>query len=201
MDLVIDIQFCKDLHKKNIPKEIAVVSLEKNFVAHWLISPPFSIKRLNKEIRQQNNWLCKNCHGIAWCDGDTSQTRVRKNLRDILKDATKIHVRGCDKVTYLQDLTADEIINLEEYQDCPAFRQLPRTETRCLYHACKSSSSSLNCALENAAKLKLWLEVENKKNEQFRDLALSLADSGSHGGSLSQRYDTGIVAETDSFCF
>lgn len=59
MDIIVDIQFCKDCNDKSIPKEIAVISLEDNFIAHWLVLPPYSLKKLGDKSRQQNNCFIK----------------------------------------------------------------------------------------------------------------------------------------------
>lgn len=199
MDLIVDVQFCKDARNRNISKEVGVISLKENFLAHWIIAPPHSIGKLSTDIRQQNSWLHKNCHGIVWADGDVSQTRVKKNLQEILKNAEKIYVRGREKAVFLQELTANEIVNLEVDDDCPPFAKLTWVNTYCFYHATKSGYLSLNCALNNAAKLKFWLE--KSKNEQFRDFADSFASTISHSGCISERYDPSDLAEASSVCF
>lgn len=90
MDLIIDVQFCKDVRGRNLVKEIAIVGLKDNYIAHWIVSPPYSVLMLSENLRKENNWLLKNHHGIAWTDGDVSQTRVKKNLSEILKNVGKI---------------------------------------------------------------------------------------------------------------
>ena len=118
MNLVVDIQFCKDCNDKSIPKEIAVISLEENFMVHWLVLSPYSVKKLDDKKRQQNNWLHKHHQGITWSEGDTTQKRVKENLREIFKFSDKIYTRGREKVLFLQDFTTSEIINLEEDDTC-----------------------------------------------------------------------------------
>lgn len=115
---------CVDIRGKNIVKEIAVIALKNNYFAHWIVSPPYTIQKLGDQVRQQNRWLQKNIHGIPWTDGDVSQTRVRKNLSEILKNAEKIYVQGREKLVFLSDLTINEIINLEENDNCPSFEKL-----------------------------------------------------------------------------
>lgn len=197
MDLIVDIQFCVDIRGKNIVKEIAIVALKNNYIAHWVISPPYSIQKLGSEVRRQNGWLQKNCHGISWTDGDVSQTRVKKNLSDILKNAEKIYVRGREKLTFLSDLTINEIINLEENEDCPSFEKLTWVDAYCLYHASKFSYLGYSCALNNAAKLKSWLEKTQKNDEQLGTGTTFGSTSESYGGCLSQRSDSPKLAETD----
>lgn len=192
MNLVVDIQFCKDCNDKSIPKEIAVISLEENFIAHWLVLSPYSIKKLDDKTRQQNNWLYKHHHGITWSEGDTTQKRVKENLREIFKCSDKIYTRGREKVLFLQDFTTSEIINLEENEACPSFHNLPLTSTYCIYHAKKFEYLTFYCALNNASKLKHWL---SSQNEQPTD---SFAASTPYSRSLSERYDTENLGEACS---
>lgn len=195
-----DIQFCVDMSGKNIVKEIAVIALKNNYFAHWVISPPYSIQKLGREVRRQNGWLQKNMHGIPWTDGDISQTRVKKNLTEIMRNAGKIYVRGREKLAFLSDLTINEIINLEENDDCPSFEKLTWVDAYCLYHATKFSYLGFTCALNNAAKLKSWLEKFQKKDdEQFGADATFSPALESYGRSLSERFDSSNLGETDCF--
>lgn len=189
MDLIIDVQFSKDLQNNLIPKEICVVALRQDYIAHWLVAPPSPLKKLPKEARQQNNWLCKNCHGIFWQDGDVSQERVKKNLREIFKDCGKLYVRGRDKVDFLQDLTTAEIINLEEDESCPSFANLTWIGTYCLYHANKFGYLGYNCAVNNAAKLKNWMNKKGQ-NEQPGNSSIAAADSTSYDWGLPIGFDS-----------
>lgn len=199
MNVIADVQFCKDARGKNIPKEVALLTLKDFYISHWIISPPYSVQKLTDGMRQQNNWLQKNCHGIAWTDGDVSQTRVKENLSEFLKNVGKIYVRGHEKATFLQDLTINEIINLEEREDCPSFEKLPWINTYCLYHAEKFCYLNLNCALNNAAKLKSWLL--SSENEQCGAPSPCLSSTEPDGGSISVGYDPENVAETNGFYF
>ena len=193
--IIVDIQFCKDCNDKSIPKEIAVISLEDNFIAHWLVLPPYSLKKLDDKSRRQNNWLHKNHHGTTWAEEDVTQKRVRENLKDIFEYSGKLYVRGRDKVLFLQDFSTNEIINLEENDACPSFHDLIWTNTYCMYHAAKFSYLSLHCALNNAAKLKNHLK---SLNEQSGDFLSSFASLESYDRSLSERYDTKNLGEACS---
>lgn len=197
MDLIVDVQFCKDARGKNLVKEIAVVGLMDNYLAHYIVSPPYSVMKLSENLRKENNWLLQNLHGIAWTDGDVSQTKVKKNLSEILKSVGKIYVRGRDKVIFLQDLTIGEIINLEENDQCPSFEKLTWVNTYCLFHASKLCYLGLNCALNNAAKLKFWLQ--HCQDEQRGITPVPVTTAESHRGSFCERYDTANLGETGGF--
>lgn len=199
MDLIVDVQFCKDVRGKNLVKEIAVVGLMDNHIGHWMILPPYSTMKLSEKLRKENIWLQKNHHGIAWTDGDISQTRVKKNLSEILKNAGKIYVRGREKAIFLQDLTIAEIINLEDEGKCPSFDKLSWVNTYCLYHVGKSCYLSLHCAVNNAAKLKFWLQ--HCQNEQSGTGAVAVPTTEAYGGGVSERSDTEDLAEACRFYF
>ena len=49
MDIVIDIQCVKVYKNRAIPKEVAVLSLDKNFTGHWIVSPNRQIITLCQE--------------------------------------------------------------------------------------------------------------------------------------------------------
>lgn len=170
MDLIIDIQFCKDLQNQVIAKEVAIASVKQNFVAHWVVAPPCSVQKLTSETRQQNNWLYRNKHGIAWQDGDVSLPKVKKNLQTILQNAEKIYVRGKDKVEFLQDLALNEVINLEDDESCPSFSNFTWLNTYCMYHALRINHQTLSCALNNVAKVRYWL-TKTDENGQLRNLS------------------------------
>ena len=201
MDLVIDIQFCKDANDKNVPKEVAILALNKDFSSHYMILPPYSIKKLPSKVRCQNNWLMQNHHALTWLDGDVSQRTLQKNLETISRYSNKVYVRGREKLVFLQGVIHNEIINLEDDDNCPSFENLDSTGKYCLQHGIKSPDLSFHCAMNNAGKLKFWLNqiktlednnidiflsIENIDNEQLRNLANNNQSSLSVYGSLSK---------------
>ena len=150
MDLVMDIQFCKDANDKCIPKEVAILALQVDFSAHWLVLPPYSFGKLPSSVRYQNNWLMQNHHGLTWLDGDISQRSFQKNLETISRHCNRIYVRGREKLVFLQVLVHNEIINLEDDETCPSFENLSSTGKYCLLHEIKSQHLSFHCAVRNA---------------------------------------------------
>lgn len=167
MDIIIDIQFCIDIQKRVVPKEVAIASVKENFLTHWIVAPPCSVQKLSSETRLQNNWLYKNKHGIVWQDGDISVSKLKKNLQIILENVDKIYVRGKDKAEFMRNLTTNEIINLEDDESCPSFQNLTWLNTYCLYHAIKSCPQTLSCALNNVARIRYWMS--KTRNEQSRN--------------------------------
>lgn len=163
MNIVIDIQGIKDRCNAFIPKEIAVASVDSDYSAHWLVSPPHSYKSLPPSVKRQNTWLVDNYHGIEWSDGETTLRAIETVLKKIAVQADRILTRGAEKATYLAHLTDCFIINLEEDTEDPSFRHLPECETLCIHHSLlRKKKPTYRCALNNAVKIKEWLRHSSR---------------------------------------
>lgn len=173
MDFVIDVQFFRGNENVLIPKEIAVVSLDKGCIAHWLILPVAQVETLNRDARRQNDWLTLHHHGIDYLDGIVSKRCAIKALKEISKRARKIYVRGKEKWAFLNKETARVIINLEYDNDCPALNDLPWNDTFCVHHALKNTYTRFTCALNNAFRLKDWID-ENRASKHNEIDSVSL---------------------------
>lgn len=190
MDLVIDIQCCKDAKKNSLLKEIAVLTVEGDHVAHWIVLPPYSAKKLPSEVRRENQWLAKNYHGLDWDDGFVYKSALYRNLISITKNFGRVFVRGGEKKKLLENIISNEIINLEGDEDHPAFHDLKWIDSFCMYHSSKLNHISYRCAFNNAVRLRNWLREQPKDStslhdEQFRDFTDTLFDLGSFGGCFS----------------
>ena len=159
MDIIIDIQGFSTDSGIFLPKEVAVTSLDNRILGHWIIQPPYNFYNLPSEIKIKNNWLTKYHHGIEWYEGETSLKTLQQYLRSVLKDAENIYTRGRDKATYLQLISARDIINLEENKKCPSFAKMETSGVVCHLHAlhAKREIKSYTCALSNVQKLRSWL--------------------------------------------
>lgn len=216
MDTVVDIQFFKDINNTVVPKEVAIVALDANFIAHWLILSHTPIDVLSKSVRRENNWLTKHQHGIDYFDGNVTLSKLYKTLRDLTKNTGKIYVRGKEKWLILNRITARDVINLEYDMECPSFDKLPWSDNFCLHHAVKLPHLKYSCALNNAVRLKSWLsnKRENYKrieesdytfhpplnlcDEQSRDFEPFVPHTISYSGGVPSRSDPTEVDETDS---
>ncbi|KAL7301308.1 hypothetical protein TKK_0006045 [Trichogramma kaykai] len=211
MDAIIDIQYIKDSKNKYIPKEVAIVCVDNNFSAHWLIITPPSIN-LSPAIKRQNTWLLKNHHGLDYYDGEVTLRSLNNRLKELAKNIGKIYVRVNEKYSYIQNLMAREIINLEDNIDCPSFNNLPWENTYCLHHAFKYPFLRYSCSLNNTTRLKNWLLQQKfykeeiysdlsalEQNEQFGTLKEAFANYTPYSGGISSRSDPEGVDETDSF--
>ena len=117
-----------------------------------------SLKSLPLSVKKHNNYLTESHHGIDYFDGDCSARLVKKALRNLSKNTKKIFVRGNQKFNFLSNIVARDIINVENWEDCPSFSNLPWVETHCLLHGTKNSYVRFTCALNNALRLKRWLK-------------------------------------------
>lgn len=155
MDYVIDIQGFYDKDDCFIAKEVAVIALDKAYIAHWITAPSHIFTDLPKSVRAKNNWATRHHHGLEWFEGDVPLRTLHANLRQITRTAGIIYTRGREKAKYLQSVTARQINNLEE-TNSPSFNDLSSSAEVCLHHGLLRRPE-LSCALNNAAKLKQWI--------------------------------------------
>lgn len=156
MDYVIDIQGFYDGSNKFIVKEVSVVALEKDYIGHWVATPPCAFEELPGSVRDRNNYLSKKHHGLEWFDGDIPAEQIYAKLRSVTRTARAIYTRGHEKAMLLQAVTSRVITNLEDDAECPAFKDLRPESTRCLYHAA-DARRDFTCSLNRATRLKTWL--------------------------------------------
>ncbi|KAL7288276.1 hypothetical protein TKK_0017615 [Trichogramma kaykai] len=214
MDAVIDIQFIKNSKNECIPKEVAVTSIQNNYIVRWVLITPTS-KNLPMDIIRQNNWLVRNYHGLDYYDGEVSTRCFLKTFRELAKKINKVYVRGNEKLDFIQNLMSREVINLEYDPDCPSFLN---PDTYCIHHGLKELSLRYACALNNVIRLKNWigglqkfknscdifqnlLEPQPDQDEQFRALEEAFSDIRSYNRSISGRSNPQGVDETDGIYF
>lgn len=157
MAVVIDIQSLKDKFNHFTPKEVAVTAVHSTYFGHWIVKSTHAHDDLPPAIKRQNRWLQSNHHGISWTEGDTTVQAIELILKKIATEADRIFTRGSDKASYLTRLTGCFIINLEEDDEVPSFRNLPTGNTRCIYHGLLRKNHIYKCALDNVTKIKAWL--------------------------------------------
>lgn len=170
LDYVIDVQAFHDKDGEFLPKEIAVIALDFNFISHWIIKPPYTYDKLPKGIMSTNSYLSAFHHQLEWEDGESSLEDVYSALRKIVSGAQNIYVRGVQKAKLLERMLGRQICNLEDY-NCPTFKNLPQVEDHfCFHHGRKIEFYS--CAVTYAYKLRVWLRktlnTENFSNSADR---------------------------------
>lgn len=155
MDYIIDIVGFHDSHDKLIAKEVSIVALNKEYFAHWMVTAPHAFSELPIKIQVQNSRLTSYHHGIEWFEGDIPHRQLHANLRELIRTARFIFVRGSQEAKLAQDITALSTENLEEYQ-CPSVYNLPNCSTFCCFHGSRHKEIYF-CALNNAMKIKHWV--------------------------------------------
>ena len=120
LDYIIDIQAFHDKNGDFLPKEIAVIGVDCNYFAHWIIKPPCKSSSLPKGILATKSYLSVYQHGIEWFDGESTLEDVIDGLKEVARNAVRIYVRGYQKQYFLENILSRQIINLEEYSVHPS---------------------------------------------------------------------------------
>lgn len=170
MDIVVDIQGMRGKDSEFIPKEIAVVAVDKPYSAHWITVPPCHFGELPGTSRKQNNYLTKYYHGLEWFEGDVGLKQVYANLREISRGSRHIYTRGHDKMVLLRDITSRDIFDLADDEDAPSYAFMPKCHRKCLRHAQLNDSLSDHCALRQAFQIKNWLRDNPPKETSYKDV-------------------------------
>ena len=170
MDIVVDIQGFRNDDAKFIPKEVALLAINKPIVGHWIMTPPCSFGDLPERARRENNWLSRNYHGIEWFDGEADPEYFTQQLREITRCVRYIYSRGHEKAQYLRNLLSRNVYNLEGIS--PPFKNLPDVKEnggRCVHHGFRSNTK-FACALHNAYKLKHWLNTRDNIDSSYASI-------------------------------
>ena len=72
----------------------------------------------------------------------------------------------------LRKITTRHIINLEFHNDCPPFHKLTASSNYCMHRALELCFLKYSCALNNAFKLKTWLNTRGK-TQAVEELSLN----------------------------
>lgn len=159
MDYIVDIQsFTYGVDYKLLPKEVAVLSTTKDYVRHWIISPPCPFSELRAVSRQGNTWQTNNYHGLEWFEDGITLDQLEVNLQRIARHASHVITRGRERTIYLQEIMGRNIINLDDIADLKAFRDIPPSETYCMIHGVERAQV-FKCALNNVYTYKRLLRT------------------------------------------
>lgn len=172
MDVVIDVQGYRGYYGRFIAKEIAIMDLKGDFVAHWILESRISLK-FPEKYRKEYQWINTYHHKIKWTDGKSKFRRVIECLRDVIYKSDRVFVRGSCKAEFLKRYTEKEVIDLNEQQDeCPSFRKMNKSDVICNYHSTMKDSNPtkhINCALTQVHQLRDWI-TENSSIEEWFDV-------------------------------
>ena len=66
-----------------------------------MIKPPFSYTLLNAEQIRNVTYVTDKVHGISWFSGSYDEETVLEELRNIVKDADSVYIKGSERVMYI----------------------------------------------------------------------------------------------------
>ncbi|EFN86443.1 hypothetical protein EAI_02944 [Harpegnathos saltator] len=150
MDVIIEVQCFRDSNDVYVLKEVAIVGINEAFVGHWILAPEYSFAELNEKSRRINNWLSLNYHGIEW---EVQSEIFYPRLREITSHIRDFMTRGKEKASYLQNLLARNVYNLENISPTSSDLSSNERVEDCSFHAFRKHRR-YHCALRNAYKLK-----------------------------------------------
>lgn len=160
-DYVVDLQGFKKPIDEFVLKEFALVPVYDGRVQPlaFVLEPPFEWDSLPAPYKCTNSWLIRNYHGLPWESGDVPYEAGSMMIREFLKDARSIYVKGSEKKEWISKFTEEstKIINLENI-GCPSLFKL-RKESNASppkYHH-HSNLSKFCCVGDNARMLRNWL--------------------------------------------
>ena len=153
MEYVVDIVFLHNAEEKLVVKEVAIVSIFTNSIAHWIVSPSTPFSSLSYKLRHRNNKKTLSQTNLHWNDGQSSWAEVKSALITLLYDSTRIYVHGQEKESFLKILLPfhNNIVDLSGFH-CPNYGIIPNLQIHCLHHDGYKRNSQI-CALSQAANL------------------------------------------------
>lgn len=196
MDFIIDILgFSYKSDYKYLPKEVAVLTLNKEFLAHWIVTPPVPYSELRTVSKLSNTWLSDNHHGIDWIEEGITLHQLHSNLRRIARVASTITVYYKEVADYLEDVVGRSIVALEKIPDTPSFSSLNPTDEFCIFHGIERAQI-YRCALNNAYRVRDYVlnnskqDGEKKTSTKSLKKSLLVRDKSAEDTEYSEVYDT-----------
>jgi len=128
---------------------------------------------LPERVRQENNWLLRNYHGIEWFDGEANSNISRYNYAKLHGKHVTYIPKGKKKLVIYANYSRN-VYNLEEIS--LPFKELPDGKEdgqHYTHHGFRAKAKFL-CALRNAYKLKHWL-VQNSGNSSYDSSVMKIA--------------------------
>lgn len=105
MECIVDLQGFKRSLNEFVFKEVAILAAQDDAVPTvYYYQPPCSWGSLSAESKSSNIWLKYNLHGLSWDNGKVPYDKLHDTLEVALKDATKIYVKGFEKMRWLQEV-------------------------------------------------------------------------------------------------
>lgn len=153
MEFVVDVQGFKKPINQFVFKELALVPLQEDAQPTvYLFEPPNYWDTLPAKYKSENLWLTRNYHGIEWTSGGIPYDEVRIIIREKLRNARAVYVKGLEKKKWFEQYLTN-VCNLEDL-GCPPLKKLYNTVSI----SCDNHPQIWNyqCAVRNALALKTW---------------------------------------------
>ena len=164
MDYITDIQGFQDADHEFLPKEMSIISVQKEVVGLPMIS--FRDFML----------------GIQSFDGEVSLRKLHYHLYKIDRKASRNYIRGVKKAWYVESIITRKIINFEDYLSNTSFPELQKQFVceQVYYFLTFRGYNDKNeyCTIRRSHLLKQWLYSSNRACEKNESLQQSVLESG-----------------------
>lgn len=192
MDYIVTLQCFRDSASKPIIKEVAVLCVDKNYIGHFICSPPYAFTDLPIKVQEYNNLISSTISGIEWFEGSVSHRQLYAILRDIVKTARTIYSYEESCVKLLESITTRNVVNLVDIGYVPAFTEADERKVFCYHHG-SLQREVFTCALAIAENIQNWLLLR-KKNTGTSNNKRSRMEQEENtlnfdGGQITQPYE------------
>ena len=154
---VVDFQAFKTLDNYFIIKELCIVNVDKNYYIHVMVKPYTSYANLhNNEFKKRINFLTNNVHGILWNSGYVNEEVAIDLLRNNLKNARTVYIKGSERVEFLRDVLYQYDVRVKDL-DIFNFRGIDEMEFPCCNYTYRHCQ--LRCAKRKALAYAYWLQM------------------------------------------
>ena len=154
-----DLQLMNGKSETYVIKEFSIFKPQKagEFLATTTFGPPYSAKKLKKSVKELNDFVTVNRHGLEWEEGERPYSTLVSTLECMTARFAVLYVKGGVKTKLLQSLLPGKIVkDLLDYR-VPPLDKLPVLSARC-HNVIHSTTPFYACAAKNARRLGLWLE-------------------------------------------
>ena len=98
MEFIVDVQGFKKSINQFVFKELAIVPLQEDVQPTvYLFEPSNHWNSLTAKYKSENAWLTRHYHGLEWFSGDIPYDELRLIIRDTLRSASALYVKGLEK--------------------------------------------------------------------------------------------------------
>jgi len=152
MEVIVDLQGFWKPTNVFVLKEVAILRADTLTPIVYQFAPPFPWRDLPTSYQKKNRWLERQYHGLRWNVGTLPYDTVKNVLTPLLRDASRIYVKGFEKTIWLQQLT-DLNVPIEDLGafNCPSLQDLQR-DSACTHHPA-------SCAAKNVTLLAKWMRA------------------------------------------